>query len=67
MDLHYKPRVIVWQLFDGNDLGDAEAFAEWMKNPQQVNTSLKQRYLSNSLLNEWLPDYSPQSITVSPW
>jgi hypothetical protein len=52
--LSYKPRVVIWQLFEGNDLTDAEAFAEWKKNPQQVNTSLKERYFSNSLLNEWL-------------
>jgi hypothetical protein len=52
--LAYNPSVIVWQLFDGNDLVDAEAFAEWMKKPAQVHTSLKQRYLNNSLLHEWL-------------
>lgn len=52
--LSYKPRVIIWQLFEGNDLTDAELFAEWRKNPQQVNTSLKERYFSNSLLSESL-------------
>ena len=39
--LAYKPRVVVWQLFEGNDLHDAEAFAEWKQNPQQVSTSLR--------------------------
>jgi hypothetical protein len=52
--LAYKPRVVVWQLFEGNDLTDAEEFAEWKNNPQQVQTSLKERYFSNSLLKEWL-------------
>lgn len=52
--LAYHPRVVVWQLFEGNDLADAEAFAEWMKNPRQVSTSLKERYINNSLLTEWL-------------
>lgn len=50
----YEPRFVVWQLFEGNDLADAEAFAAWKKNPQQVHTSLKDRYFDNSLLNQWL-------------
>ena len=52
--LAYKPRFVVWQLFEGNDLFDAELFAEWKKSPQQVNMSLRERYFNNSLLNEWL-------------
>lgn len=52
--LAYRPRVVVWQLFEGNDLTDAEQFAEWKSNPQQVNTSLRDRYFNNSLLHEWL-------------
>ena len=52
--LAYKPRVVVWQLFEGNDLTDAEQFAEWKKNPQQSSTSLRERYFSSSLLKEWL-------------
>ena len=50
----FKPRVVVWQLFEGNDLYDAEEFAEWKKNPHQVNTSLMERYFDNSLLTELL-------------
>ena len=38
--LAYEPRFVVWQLFEGNDLVDAEAFAEWKKNPEQWSTSL---------------------------
>ena len=52
--LSYKPRAVVWQLFEGNDLTDAEEFAKWKSNPHQVTTSLKERYFSNSLLKEWL-------------
>lgn len=52
--LAYKPRVVVWQLFEGNDLTDAEQFAEWKKNPQQAQLSLRDRYFDNSLLKEWL-------------
>ena len=52
--LPYQPRFVVWQLFEGNDLTDAEVFAEWKENPQQVNTSWKRRYLDNSLLKHWL-------------
>lgn len=51
--LSYQPRVVVWQLFEGNDLTDAEEFAEWKRNPQQAQTSLKERYFNNSLLGEW--------------
>lgn len=52
--LGYKPRAVVWQLFEGNDLTDADEFAKWRSNPHQVTTSLKERYFSNSLLKEWL-------------
>jgi hypothetical protein len=52
--LAYHPRVVVWQLFEGNDLKDAMNFAQWRKNPQRVRTSIKERYLSSSLLTEWL-------------
>ncbi len=58
--LSYEPRVVVWQLFEGNDLLDAEVFATWLKNPHQVNTSLQQRYLDNSLLKQWLTNTRSQ-------
>ena len=57
--LSYEPRVVVWQLFEGNDLADAEAFVEWKKNPEQVVTSLKDRYLDNSLLHQLLTNTRP--------
>ena len=52
--LSYEPRVVVWQLFEGNDLVDAEVFNKWKQNPHMAPTSLKNRYFNNSLLNEWL-------------
>lgn len=61
--LAYNPRVVVWQLFAGNDLNDAEAFVEWKLNPQQVNTSLKERYFDNSLLKELLTNTRKQEYS----
>lgn len=52
--LSYQPRVVVWQLFEGNDLVDAELFSKWKQNPDLAPTSLKDRYFNNSLLNHWL-------------
>lgn len=52
--LSYEPRFVVWQLFEGNDLEDAEAFVEWKTNPEKVIVSLKERYLHNSLLHQLL-------------
>lgn len=61
--LAYEPRFVVWQLFEGNDLADAEAFAAWKKNPEQVVMSLRDRYLDNSLLNQSLANTrSPEPI-----
>lgn len=60
--LSYEPRFVVWQLFEGNDLTDAESFAAWKKDPQQVNTSLKERYLDNSLLKQWLTNTRSQEL-----
>lgn len=51
--LAYQPRVVVWQLFEGNDLTDANIFAGWKKNPEQT-ASLRERYFNNSFLAQWL-------------
>ena len=66
--LAYHPRVVVWQLFEGNDLRDAEVFDEWRKNPHQ-STPLGQRYLSNSFLAEWLwkTERVPPIIPIIHW
>lgn len=52
--LDYEPRFVVWQLFEGNDLADAEAFAQWKKNPRRGATPFRERYFENSLLHEAL-------------
>ena len=52
--LAYEPRVVVWQLFEGNDLVDAEVFSKWKQSPHTQTTSLKERYFHSSLLNELL-------------
>jgi hypothetical protein len=52
--LAYKPRFVVWQLFEGNDLRDAQSFIEWKNSPGQLKMSLKDRYFNNSLINELL-------------
>jgi hypothetical protein len=51
--LAYEPRVVVWQLFEGNDLTDASIFAGWKENPDQI-TSVRERYFQYSFLSQWL-------------
>jgi hypothetical protein len=43
----YRPRVVVWVLFEGNDLSDAHRFAEWKKDPTRTET-LPVRYAKYS-------------------
>ncbi|HEU4834440.1 MAG TPA: hypothetical protein VFS90_08500 [Pyrinomonadaceae bacterium] len=50
--LAYKPRIVVWQLFEGNDLIDAEVFSKWKQSPDLMTAPLKDRYFHSSLLNE---------------
>lgn len=50
--LAYKPRIVVWQLFEGNDLIDAELFSKWKQSPDLMTAPLKDRYFHSSLLNE---------------
>jgi hypothetical protein len=47
--LAYKPRAVVWQIFEGNDVSDAENFARWRERPPPP-VSLARRYAENSLL-----------------
>ena len=61
--LSYGPRFVVWQLFEGNDLIDAENFAQWKKNPQLDILPLKNRYLDNSLLQQLLSNTRSHEIT----
>ena len=46
----YQPDVVVWQVFEGNDLGDAEKFDAWAADKSIVASSLEQRYVNNSLV-----------------
>lgn len=48
------PKVIVWQLFEGNDLKDAVEFAAWKENPNRVRAGLLDRYLANSFFVPFL-------------
>ena len=43
----YKPRFVIWQLFEGNDLADATRYAFW--KDQQPRESLKLRITKASL------------------
>jgi hypothetical protein len=45
--LAYRPRVVVWVLFEGNDLHDAHRFAEWQRDPSAPR-SLLERYATAS-------------------
>jgi lysophospholipase L1-like esterase len=47
--LAYQPRAVVWQIFEGNDLSDADNFARWKRQPEPP-LSLARRYSENSLL-----------------
>lgn len=61
----YRPRVVIWQLFEGNDLDDARFFSEWKKNPQREGISFKERYFQNSLFAELIPK-RPRPQSVAP-
>jgi hypothetical protein len=58
--LSYKPRVVVWQLFGGNDLGDAQTFVKWKNDPNRAFVSATGRYLQNSLINTVLSKTVPE-------
>jgi hypothetical protein len=45
--LAYRPRAVVWVLFEGNDLADADRFAEWRRDPVR-RRSLLERYANRS-------------------
>jgi hypothetical protein len=51
--LAYQPRYIVWQIFEGNDLNDAQRFIEWKQDPRP-RSSFLERYLGESLLRSLL-------------
>ena len=51
--LKYSPRLVVWQIFEGNDLLDAHHFADWKANPGQRD-SISLRYTKRSLITRLL-------------
>ena len=50
--LNYNPRMVVWQIFEGNDLADARNFAAWREQPPAE--SLMLRYAKRSLIARFL-------------
>ena len=50
----YNPHVVVWAIFEGNDLGDAQTFVQWQRERDKVHVSLLERYLKNSLITQFL-------------
>lgn len=51
--LRLDPEVVVWQLFEGNDLGDAEAFAGWRAGEQSQPRPLLGRWVDNSFFRRF--------------
>lgn len=45
-----SPKVVVWQVFDGNDLRDAEQFASWSLG-ERGELPLAERYFANSFFH----------------
>lgn len=52
--LAVQPEIVVWQLFEGNDLADAQEFVTWKQDPDRVIQGLKTRYLQNSCFHPLL-------------
>ncbi|HYE65988.1 MAG TPA: hypothetical protein VD966_10415 [Pyrinomonadaceae bacterium] len=63
--LKYNPRVVVWQIFEGNDLGNAQSFAKYKENPKREYKSLIERYISSSLITEFLTPTLPPGPEAS--
>jgi hypothetical protein len=54
--LPLSPRFVIWQIFEGNDLVDAQQFERWRQDPESGDISLFRRYFSNSLARQWLKE-----------
>lgn len=59
--LRYDPHLVVWQIFEGNDLTDASRFAAWKANPDQ-HDSLSLRYTKHSVIASWLARTIPNDF-----
>lgn len=44
-----QPKVVVWQMCEGNDLGDARHYVEWQRDPDRNPVPRLKRYLAASL------------------
>lgn len=64
--MSYKPRIVVWQLFEGNDLMDAHNYATWKNNPHLSNSSLIERYFNHSFVTKFLTKTRVSDRSV-PW
>lgn len=51
--LPLKPKVVVWQWFDGNDLRDAEQYVEWQSGRGEL-LPLTERFFENSFFRPFL-------------
>lgn len=61
--LALHPRVVIWQLFEGNDLSDAEHYARWRDGAVAHEVSLPQRIVDNSFFRPWLDlTYRPRRV-----
>jgi hypothetical protein len=60
--LKYQPRLVIWQIFEGNDLTDASRFAKWKENPGQQD-SVSLRYTKNSLIGGLLARTIPDTFS----
>ena len=67
--LTYKPRIVVWQLFEANDLMEAANFAAWKKNPGQSKSSIVDRYFAHSLISRVLAKtrVAEDDDSSTPW
>jgi hypothetical protein len=50
--LKYDPKVVVWQVFEGNDLIDAGRFVSWKRGEKGQIPPLTKRFFDNSLFNK---------------
>ncbi len=50
--LQYRPKLIIWQFFTGNDVSDAEEYADWERSGRRNDVPLLTRWMGNSLLRE---------------
>ncbi|MCP5110496.1 MAG: SGNH/GDSL hydrolase family protein, partial [bacterium] len=62
--LPLRPRFVIWQVFEGNDLHDTGMFRRWERNPGQASHPLHIRYLRKSLIRSSLKQFLSLD---SPW